>query len=89
MATIDVLGWKENHVGWTGWDSHARSELSKRMRRAVDASPSNLKRLSRLARSRSAFVIEGVRAEHIESLRQILEPDGFCKPVRNVSATLH
>jgi hypothetical protein len=76
MATIEVRGWKENHVGWTGWDNNARSELSKRLRRSVDGSPADIKRAERLARARSPFVIENVRPEHIESLRQILETMG-------------
>jgi len=76
MTTIDVVGWKADQIGWTGWDGNARSELSKRLRRAVDGSPSQIKKIERAARSKSAIVIKNVRPEHVESLRQILETMG-------------
>ena len=60
MATIEILGWKENYVGFTGWDSHARTEVTKRLRRAINASPSEIKFLVRQIRARQAIVISNV-----------------------------
>src|SRR5580658_3055104 len=47
MATIEILGWKEDYAGFTGWDDHARSELKKRLRHAIKASPSEIRGLTR------------------------------------------
>ena len=76
MATIEILGWKENHIGWTGWDSHAKTELTKRLRRAISTSPQELRRLSRQIQSRNLVVIHEIHEENLESLRQILETLG-------------
>ncbi len=76
MATIEVLCWKANYVGFTGWDSHARSEVTKRLRRAINASPSEIKFLARQIRARQPIVLSNVKDESVASLRQILETMG-------------
>jgi predicted metal-dependent peptidase len=76
MATIEILGWKENYVGFTGWDDHARSELKKRLRRAINACPAEIKRLARQIDARQPVSLEGVRDEAVESVCQILETTG-------------
>ena len=52
MATIEILGWKEHDVGFKGWDGHARTELTKRLRRAINTSPGELKSMAREIRFR-------------------------------------
>ena len=76
MATIEVLSWKENYVGFTGWDSHARTELTKRLRRAINTSPSEIKSFARQIRARKSIVLRNVHDEAVASLRQILETIG-------------
>ena len=76
MATIEILSWKEDYVGFTGWDEHTRTEVTKRLRRAINASPSEIKSLARQIRARQPTVINGIKAESLASLRQILETMG-------------
>ena len=76
MATIEVLAWKEDFVGFTGWDAHARTELTKRLRRAINASPSEIKSLARQIRARESVVLVNIQDEAVASLRQILETMG-------------
>ncbi len=76
MAMIEILSWKEDFVGFTGWDDHARTEVTKRLRRAVNASPSEIKSLARQIRARQPTVINDIKDESLASLRQILETMG-------------
>jgi len=76
MAKIEILGWKENFSGFTGWDAHAKSELKKRLRRAINTSPSEIKRLNRLIRDRQTVSLHEVNDEAMYSLIQILETTG-------------
>ena len=75
MATIQILSWKEDYAGFTGWDDHARSELKKRLRRAIKASPAEIKRLARQINARQ-LVSFCVHDEALESVWQILETTG-------------
>jgi hypothetical protein len=75
MATIEILGWKEDYAGFTGWDDHARSELKKRLRHAIKASPSEIRGLTRQIHARQIISFE-VRDEALESVWQILETTG-------------
>jgi hypothetical protein len=76
MATIEILSWKEDYVGFTGWDDHARTEVTKRLRRAINASPSEIKSLARQIRARRPIVLNDIKDEYLASLRQILETMG-------------
>ena|SRR5579859_7060828 len=76
MATIEVLGWKENFVGFTGWDDHARSELSKSLRRGLKASPGEIKRLARQIDARQLVSLANVHEEAVYGLTQILQTIG-------------
>jgi hypothetical protein len=76
MATIEILGWKENFVGFTAWDAHAKSELTKRLRRGIKASPNGIKRLARQIDSRQLVSLHNVYAEAVYRLTQILETTG-------------
>ena len=75
MATIEILGWKEDYAGFTGWDDHARSEIKKRLRRAIKASPSEIRRLAHQIHERQQVAFD-VREEAFESVCQILETTG-------------
>jgi hypothetical protein len=76
MATIEILRWKENYAGFTGWDDHAKSELRKRLSRALKGSPSEIKRLARQIHARQSVSLHDVYDEAVESLWQILEATG-------------
>ena len=76
MATIEVLRWRKDYVGFTGWNDHARSELKKRLRRGVNASPAEIKRLAREIHERQLVTLRDVHDEAAYSLVQILETTG-------------
>lgn len=76
MATIEFLGWKENFVGFTGWDDHARSELRKRLRRGLKASPAEIKRLARQIDARQLVSLANVHEEAVYGLTQLLQTIG-------------
>ena len=76
MAKLVILRWREDAVGFTGWDLHTRAELSKRLKRSVNGPPDFLRRIIRQVRARQLVEIEGVKEEEIASVRQILETMG-------------
>ena len=76
MARIEVLGWKDNFVGFTGWDDHAKSELRTRLRRGLKASPAEIKRLARQIDSRQPVSLLDVHDEAVYGLTQILQTTG-------------
>jgi hypothetical protein len=76
MATIEILGWKENFAGFTGWDAHAKSELKKRLRCGIKASPSEIRRLARQINDCQLVSLHHVHDEAVYSLTQILETTG-------------
>ena len=76
MATIAVVQWREDAVGFTGWDGHLKSELKKRLKRAVDASPEALRQVARDIRARQLVNLAGVKSEEIARVCQILETMG-------------
>ena len=76
MATIEILGWKENFVGFTGWDDHARSELRKRLRRGLKAPQAEIRRLARQINARESLSLLNVHDDAVEGLTQILETTG-------------
>ena len=75
MATIEILGWRD-FVGGTAWDAHAKSELRKRLRSGVNASPHKIKRLARQIRARELVSLRDVREESVLGITQILQTTG-------------
>ena len=76
MATLSVLSWQENSVGFTAWDAHANSEMKRRLKRALNTSPELLRQCMRQIRARELLVLESVKENDIASVRQILEMQG-------------
>ncbi len=76
MATIEIIGWRENNIGYTGWDNHAKSELTKRLRRAINISPSQIKILVKEILEKHFVILHGVRESDVESVQQILDTIG-------------
>ncbi len=76
MATIEVLGWKQNFGGFTGWDEHAKSELRKRLRRGLKRAPGEIRRLARQIDLRQPVCLQYVHDEAVYGLMQILQAAG-------------
>jgi len=76
MATLSIIGWRQDDIRWSGWGDHARSELSKRLRSSLNLSPHARKDLERQIKDQALLQLSGVRPEHTESLRHILEALG-------------
>jgi len=76
MATLSIVHWRESPIGFTGWDTHANSEMKRRLKRAMDISPALLRQHIRQIQAREPIVLVGVKEEAVASVRQILETQG-------------
>ena len=76
MATIEILGWKDGFRGFTGWDDYAKSELRKRLRRGLKASPAEIRRTARQIDARLPLCLLDVNEEAVFGLIQILKTTG-------------
>jgi len=76
MARIEIISWREDAVGFTGWDGHISSELKRRLRRALNAAPAVLRNYVNKIKARELVTIENVKEEAVPSLQQILETQG-------------
>jgi hypothetical protein len=75
MVTIEIFGWGEA-AGGTGWDALTKSELKKRLRSGLDASLSDIKRLTRQLHGRVVVSLLHVREEAVLGVTQILRAMG-------------
>ena len=76
MTTIEILGWKENFAGFTGWDNHSRSELKKRLRCGIKAPPAEIRRLARQISNHQPVTLHQVFDEAVFGISQILVTTG-------------
>lgn len=76
MATLSIISWRENAVGFTGWDEHSASETKRRFRRAIDAPPELVRQYLRRIRDRELLTIDRIKDDAVASVRQILETQG-------------
>ena len=76
LATVSIVGWRDDGTTWSGWVGHARSEFSRRLRRSISLSPAVRRDLERRVRDYELVVFQGVAADRVESLRHILEALG-------------
>ena len=76
MATLEIIGWQEHNVGFTAWDRHARSELKKRLRTGMNASPGELRSLAKQICSRQLVSVRDIHQGSVQNVRQILETMG-------------
>jgi len=76
MATIEVLGWKKDFTGFTGWDAHARSELRRRLRKGLKASQAAIRRIARQLDARQLVCLTDIRDEAVYGITQMLETRG-------------
>jgi hypothetical protein len=63
-------------VGFTAWDAHARSELKKRLRRGIKASPSEIRRLAHRISHRELVTLNQVFDEAVSGILKMLETTG-------------
>ncbi len=76
MAKIDVLGWKEHLGGFSAWREHAGSQLRKRLCRGLNASPGEIRCLTRQIEARQPVCLQNVKDEAVDGLGQMLEAEG-------------
>ena len=76
MATIEILGWKKDFVGFTAWDENAKSELRRRLRRGLHASQAEIKRVARHIGAGEPISLQNVHDEAVSGIAQILETTG-------------
>lgn len=76
MATLSIIRWREDPIGFTGWDANAKSETKRRLKRAIDAPPGLLRDHLRRIQDRQLLTIERVREDAVAGIRQILETQG-------------
>ena len=76
MTTIEILGWSKERARETAWSAHARSELKKRLRCGVKASPAEIRRLARQISDRQLVSLYQVFDEAVVGILQILESSG-------------
>jgi hypothetical protein len=72
MATIEILSWKEDPMGFTAWDNHARAELKKRLCSGIKASPHEIKRILKRIIKREIFELQNVKDEGVNGITQML-----------------
>jgi hypothetical protein len=75
MASIHISAYTDN-PRVTGWSGHARSELPKRLRRALNASPRQIRLMTRQVLARQPVTMTGIAEDEVEGLRVILETLG-------------
>ena len=76
LATVSIVGWRDDGTTWSAWAGHARSEFSRRLRRSVSLSPAERRDLERRVKSCELVVFRGVAIARVESLCHILEALG-------------
>jgi hypothetical protein len=75
VATLSIIRWREDPIGFTGWDANA-SRNKRRLKRAIDAPPGLLQDHLRRIQDRQLLTIERVREDAVAGIRQILETQG-------------
>ena len=76
MAILAITGWRESPVTWSAWTPQARSELVKRLRKSIQVSPNELKKLSRRIVSRETLLLPEVEDRWVDDVTRILEAMG-------------
>ena len=76
MATLSIVHWCQDAVGFTGWDGHLKSELKKRLKRATNISPEAWRQAARDIHGRRLVSLDRVKSDEVASVCQILETMG-------------
>lgn len=81
MASFHISSYTDNPRA-TGWSGHASSELPKRLRRALNASPRQIRLITRQVLAKQPMTIAGIAEGEVEGLRVILETLGADVEIR-------
>ncbi len=76
MASLTITCWRDDAVGFTGWDGHLSAELKKRLKSGINGSPKTLRQYARRIEALELLTLEGVKEHAVTGLRQILETQG-------------
>ena len=76
MAKLSIVHWRQDAVGFTGWDGHLKSELKKRLKRATNISPEARRQAARDIHGRRLVSLDRVKSDEVASVCQILETMG-------------
>jgi hypothetical protein len=76
VTTIEIIGWKKDFISNSAWAENPRSELKKRLRRAIKAPPAEIKRLNRQILAHQPVALHQVEDKSLSSITQILEAMG-------------
>jgi hypothetical protein len=76
VTTIEIIGWKKDYISNNAWAENPRSELQRRLRRAVKAPPAEIKRLNRQILAHQPVILRQVEDKSLNSVMQILEAMG-------------
>ena len=77
LVTLRIVKWRENAVGFSGWDGQTRAELKRRLHGAINASPKALHDLwRRILQKEAGVVLDNVREDAVRDLWHIIETMG-------------
>ncbi len=73
MATIIIVGWKEDSIDYSGWGEHIYVELNRRLRASLDISPRIAKSIAKDVTAKKCFKICRIKKNDIEGVSQLLD----------------
>ncbi len=76
VKIIEIIGWRENSIDYTGWAEHKNTELKKRLRKSMNSSPGEIKEIVRKIKAKDCFLLPSVRETEIEGVTQLLHAMG-------------
>jgi hypothetical protein len=76
VTTIEIVGWKKDFVPFNAWANNPRTELTKRLRRAINTCPGEIKRLNKQILAHQSVALHHVDDKWVFSVMQILEAMG-------------
>lgn len=76
MAKVSVVGWQTGEVQWRSEGMHASSELARRPKRGIGASPAQRRRIQKSVLAREHLEIDHISVDHVQSIMHALEALG-------------
>jgi hypothetical protein len=76
VVTIEIIGWKKDFTTNSAWAENVKSELKKRLHRAVKTPPSEIRRLNRQILAHQQVTLRQVDDKSLNTVVQILEAMG-------------
>jgi hypothetical protein len=82
-VTLEIVRWREKPTRLSGWDGHLTAELKRRLRRALNGAPRDLRGVCRRILNRECVVLENLREDTARDIRHIVEAMGAEVAVRD------